>query len=68
MSDTGLPPPAVTVTGLPDSCPYCDVRAEEVTEWLLGMQGRMLQVICPRCFTAIAPVRAVAANPVPQGA
>lgn len=54
------PAPAVTLalTGLPDSCPHCDVTAGEVAEWLLGVHGTMLQVICPCCFTAVAPVRA----------
>lgn len=53
--------PTIAITGPPDSCPHCDVTADEVTEWLLGVQGNMLQVICPYCFTAVAPVRAVAA-------
>ncbi len=59
--------PVVTLAGMPKSCPYCHVTDAEVTEWLLGVQGRMLQVICPRCFTAVAPVTAVAAVAASQG-
>ena len=59
---TSTDAPTVTVNDLPDSCPHCDVTADEITGWPLGIQGNMLQVVCPRCFTAVAPVWAVAAQ------
>ena len=58
------PVPAVTLalSGLPDTCPHCDTDAGQITEWLLAPHGNLLQVVCPYCFTAVAPVRAVAAT------
>jgi hypothetical protein len=55
-------PIAVTLalTGLPDACPHCGAPAPD-GEWGIGVHGRLLHVICARCFTAITPVRAVAA-------
>lgn len=51
----------LALSGLPAQCPHCEVPAAQVTEWLLAVHGGQVQVMCPRCFTAIAPVRAVAA-------
>lgn len=52
---------AVTIplSGLPDSCPHC---GEQPPHWPLSICGHLLNVTCPACFTAVAPVRAVAAT------
>jgi hypothetical protein len=47
----------VTLTGLPANCPHCAAYPPD-RQWALGSFKGVLQVICPLCFTAIAPVRA----------
>ena len=49
----------VPLAGLPQDCPHCGASPGD--GWALGSFKGILQVICPQCFTAIAPVRAVAA-------
>ena len=49
----------LTLAGLPPGCPRCPVEGD-IAEWLLAVHGGLLQVMCPRCFTAVAPVHAVA--------
>ena len=57
----------ITVTlqlgGLPANCPHCAAYPPD-GHWALSPVGHVIHVICPRCFTAIAPVRVVAA---PEG-
>ena len=47
------------LTGLPAECPHCGAPAPD-GEWALGMVGIILTVVCPRCWTKVAPVRAIA--------
>ena len=60
---------AITVTlvldGLPPECPHCEAPPPD-GQWAIGVHGHLLQVICARCFTAIAPVTAAAALPAPH--
>ena len=49
------------LSGLPDSCPHCGEQPP-AGQWPLGICGHLLNVTCPKCFTAVAPVRAVAAE------
>ena len=53
----------ITITlplaGLPAECPHCGAPAPD-GEWALGMVGIILTVVCPRCWTKVAPVRAIA--------
>ena len=55
-------PIAVTLAlaGLPDTCPHCGAPAPD-GQWGIGVHGNLLHVVCARCFTAIAPVRGIAA-------
>lgn len=50
----------LALTGLPLECPHCGERPPD-GQWALSQAGHLLHVTCPRCFTAVAPVRAVAA-------
>jgi hypothetical protein len=54
------PAATITLTGLPGSCPECHLTAD-TAHWALGMHGTLLHVVCPRCYTAICPVKAVSA-------
>ena len=54
------PAATITLTGLPESCPECHLSAG-TAHWALGMHGTLLHVVCPRCYTAICPVKAVSA-------
>jgi hypothetical protein len=56
-------PAAVTLplAGLPDRCPHCRV-APAGGLWALMVHGLLLKAACPSCYTAVAPVRAVAAR------
>jgi hypothetical protein len=60
------PPPApaaviLPVAGLPDRCPHCRIVPEDGL-WALMVHGLLLKVACPSCYTAVAPVRAIAAR------
>jgi hypothetical protein len=67
MTGNGIPEDTITVTlplaGLPASCPHCAACPPD-GHWALSPVGHVIHVICPVCFTAIAPVRVVAA---PEG-
>ena len=64
MCECGEQVSAITVTlglaGLPDTCPHCGSPAPD-RQWGIGVHGNLLHVVCPLCFTAIAPVRGVSA-------
>lgn len=51
----------LALSGLPGNCTYCGAAPPE-GQWALGLMGNVLSIVCPRCFTAVAPVRAVAAE------
>ena len=55
----------VTLAGLPPHCPRCGAPAPD-GQWGIGVHGNLLHVVCPLCFTAITPVRAVAAEETGQ--
>jgi hypothetical protein len=65
MTSSGIPEDTITVTltlaGLPASCPHCAACPPD-GHWALSPVGHVIHVICPVCFTAIAPVRVVAAT------
>ena len=51
------------LSGLPDSCPRPDCGEQPPDgQWPVTLYGLRLSVVCPRCWTAIAPVMAVAAT------
>lgn len=57
--------PAVTLPleELPDCCPHPGCGKEPPGGmWALGVRGIQLGVICPCCWTFIAPVQAIAAQ------
>lgn len=53
-------PAVIRLEGLPDCCGSCGKAPADGT-WPLGVAGHRLAVICPACFTAVAPVAAAAA-------
>ncbi len=56
-------PAVIRLEGLPDCCGSCG-EAPADGRWPLGITGNRLAVICPACFTAVAPVHAAeAADP-----
>jgi hypothetical protein len=52
-------PAVIRLEGLPDRCGSCGEAPADGT-WPLGVAGHRLAVICPACFTAVAPVAAAA--------
>ena len=51
----------VSLAGLPMLCPHCGAPAPD-GQWGVGVHGNLLHVVCPRCFTPVVPVRAVASK------
>lgn len=60
---TTVQAPVITLplNGLPDTCPRCGDEPEN-GQWPITLYGLRLSVLCPRCWTAVAPVMAVAAE------
>jgi hypothetical protein len=57
-------PPAAAILplpGLPDRCPHC-AAAPANGLWALMVYGHELMASCLSCYTAVVPVRAVAAR------
>jgi len=47
----------LAVPGIPATCGHC---GEASQEWPLTVAGHQVQAACPRCWTVVAPVVAIA--------
>jgi len=50
----------LALPGIPARCGHCGEAPEA---WPLGVLGHRVSATCPACFTAVAPVVAVAGSP-----